>query len=234
MILDVLYQDEHLIAVNKPAGLLVHRSPIASDTSLFALQLLRDQIGKRVYPAHRLDRKTSGILLFSLDKVTDSEMQQLFAARRTDKAYLAVLRGFAPQDGEIDYPLKKENGGLQDAFTRFWTLATAEITLPSGKHQTSRYSLVKAKPETGRMHQLRRHFAHILHPIIGDRPHGCNKQNKLWKQTFNMDTMLLHASSLHFTHPITGHDVAIAAPLHSEFKRALSILNLSFGEQSVG
>lgn len=230
MILDILYQDEHLIAINKPAGLLVHRSPIASDASLFALQLLRDRIGKRVYPAHRLDRKTSGILLFSLDKTTDSEMQQLFAARQTDKVYLAVLRGYAPPEGEIDYPLKKENGGIQDALTRFWTLATAEIALPTGKHATSRYSFVKAKPETGRMHQLRRHFAHILHPIIGDRPHGCNKQNKLWKQTFNLGTMLLHASSLRFIHPITGHDVAIEAPLHPEFKRALSILNLPFGE----
>lgn len=226
MALDILYKDEHLIAVNKPSGLLVHRSPIAHDASLFALQLLRDQIGKRVYPAHRLDRKTSGILLFSLDKATDSQMQQLFAARQIHKVYLAVLRGYAPQEGEIDYPLKMENGGMQEAFTRFRTLATAEIALPSGKHPTSRYSLVKALPETGRMHQLRRHFAHILHPIIGDRPHGCNKQNRLWKQTFNMDTMLLHASNLHFKHPITGQDVVIDAPLQPEFKRALSILNL--------
>ncbi len=229
MALDLLYQDEYLIAVNKPSGLLVHRSSIANDASLFALQLLRDQIGKRVYPAHRLDRKTSGILLFSLDKATDSKMQQQFATRQTHKEYLAVLRGYAPQEGLINYPLKRENGSMQDALTQFWTLATAEIALPFGKHQTSRYSLVKAKPETGRMHQLRRHFAHILHPIIGDRPHGCNKQNKLWKQTFNMDTMLLHASNLHFKHPITGRDVIIDAPLQPEFKRALSILNLDIG-----
>lgn len=226
MMLDILYQDEHLIAVNKPSGLLVHRSSIASDASLFALQLLRDQIGKRVYPAHRLDRKTSGVLLFSLDKATDSGMQQLFAARQVHKVYLAILRGYVPGQGEIDYPLKKENGDMQEALTRFWTMARAEIAVPAGKHQTSRYSLVKAIPETGRMHQLRRHFAHILHPIIGDRPHGCNKQNKLWKQTFNMGTMLLHASNLHFKHPITGLDVVIEAPLQPEFKRVLSILNL--------
>lgn len=226
MTLDVLYQDEYLIAVNKPPGLLVHRSLIANDVSLFALQLLRDQIGRPVYPAHRLDRKTSGTLLFSLDKTSDSKMQQLFAARQIQKTYLAILRGYSPEKGEIDYPLKKENGSMQDALTRFTTIATAEIALPSGKHQTSRYSLVKARPETGRMHQLRRHFAHILHPIIGDRPHGCNKQNKLWKQTFNMDTMLLHASSLCFKHPITGSDVAITAPLLPEFRRAMSILDL--------
>ncbi|RQP11960.1 pseudouridine synthase [Parapedobacter defluvii] len=226
MVLDILYKDEHLIAVNKPAGLLVHRSSIANDASQFALQLLRDQIGQLVYPAHRLDRKTSGILLFSLDKASDSKMQQLFASRQTHKTYLAILRGYTPQKGEIDYPLKKENGSMQDALTRFSTVASAEISLPFGKHQTSRYSLVEARPETGRMHQLRRHFAHILHPIIGDRPHGCNKQNRLWKQTFHMDTLLLHASKLHFRHPITGLDLTIRAPLQSEFKRALSILNL--------
>ena len=230
MALDVIYRDDYLIAVNKPPGLLVHRSSIANDVSLFALQLLRDQIGRPVYPAHRLDRKTSGALLFSLDKASDSKMQQLFAARQTHKTYLAVLRGYAPGEGEIDYPLKKENGIIQDARTRFWTLATAEIALPSGKHQTSRYSLVKALPETGRMHQLRRHFAHILHPIIGDRPHGCNKQNKLWKQTFNMDTMLLHASNLRFKHPVTGSDVIIEASLPPEFRRAMSILDLHLSD----
>jgi len=228
MNLDILYKDEHLIAINKPSGLLVHRSPIARDTSQFALQLLRNQIGKRVYPAHRLDRKTSGTLLFSLDKATDSKMQQLFATRQVRKVYLAILRGYTPQEGEIDYPLKKENGDIQDALTRFRTLATAEIALPSGKHLTSRYSFVKATPATGRMHQLRRHFAHILHPIIGDRPHGCNKQNRLWKLTFHMDSMLLHASSLHFKHPMTERDVMIDAPLPPEFKRVLSILNLQF------
>lgn len=229
-VLDVIYQDEHLIAVNKPPGLLVHRSSIANDVSLFAIQLLRDQIGRPVYPAHRLDRKTSGVLLFSLDKGSDSKMQQLFAARQTQKTYLAVLRGYSPEEGEIDYPLKKENGTMQDALTRFRTVATAEIALPSGKHQTSRYSLVRAMPETGRMHQLRRHFAHILHPIIGDRPHGCNKQNKLWKQTFNMDTMLLHASNLRFKHPVTGSAVVIEAPLLPEFKRAMSILDLDHSD----
>src|SRR5690606_34241029 len=118
MNLDILYKDEHLIAINKPSGLLVHRSPIARDTSQFALQLLRNQIGKRVYPAHRLDRKTSGTLLFSLDKATDSKMQQLFATRQVRKVYLAILRGYTPQEGEIDYPLKKENGDIQDALTR--------------------------------------------------------------------------------------------------------------------
>ncbi|HLS37503.1 MAG TPA: pseudouridine synthase [Sphingobacterium bovisgrunnientis] len=224
--LDILYRDEYLIAINKPHGLLVHRSSIANDASEFALQLLRDQIGQPVYPAHRLDRKTGGILLFSLDKETDKKTQPLFQDKKMDKRYLAVLRGYCPEEGIIDYPLLKENGTAQDAITHYKRLATAEIDVPQGKFPTSRYSLVEANPETGRMHQLRRHFAHIMYPIIGDRPHGCNKQNKLWKEQFEMDTMLLHASALTFIHPWTEEKIEIKADMNSEFKRVLEILGL--------
>lgn len=224
--LDILYKDQYLIAINKPHGLLVHRSSIANDASEFALQLLRDQMGQLVYPAHRLDRKTGGVLLFSLDKETDQKAQMLFQDKKIDKRYLAVLRGYCPESGTIDYPLVKENGVSQEAVTHFKRLATAEIDVPQGKFSTSRYSLVEANPETGRMHQLRRHFAHIMHPIIGDRPHGCNKQNKLWKEHYDMDTMLLHASSLSFIHPRTEESIEIKADLNKEFKRVLEILNL--------
>ena len=225
--LEILYRDEDLIAINKPHGLLVHRSSIAADTSEFALQLLRDQIGQAVYPAHRLDRKTGGVLLFSLNKAMDSLIQQAFANNQIKKEYLAVLRGHPEADAEIDYPLKKENGTLQEALTRFEVIEKAEIDLPFGKFPTSRYTLVKAMPQTGRMHQLRRHFAHIFHPIIGDRPHGCNKQNKLWKETFEHDTMLLHASKLEFKHPRTNEVIEISANLQPEFQRALQILHIS-------
>ncbi|MVZ65823.1 pseudouridylate synthase [Sphingobacterium sp. DK4209] len=225
--LEILYEDQDLIAINKPHGLLVHRSSIAADTSEFALQILRDQIGRMVRPAHRLDRKTAGVLLFSLNKEMDSLIQQAFANNRIEKEYLAVLRGFSQLKETIDYPLKKENGAIQEAVTHFETIKHAEIDLPFGKHATSRYSLIKANPQTGRMHQLRRHFAHILHPIIGDRPHGCNKQNKLWKETFEHDTMLLHASSIKFTQPKTGELVEIRANLQPEFERALTILKIT-------
>lgn len=224
--LDILYRDEHLIAINKPHGLLVHRSTIANDASEFALQLLRDQIGQPVYPAHRLDRKTAGVLLFSLDKETDQKAQGLFQDKKMDKRYWAVLRGYCPESGTIDYPLSRENGTTQEAITDYKRLATAEIDVPQGKFNTSRYSLVEAHPETGRMHQLRRHFAHIMYPIIGDRPHGCNKQNKMWKERFEMDTMLLHASSLSFIHPWTDKPVEIKADLNAEFKRVLEILDI--------
>ena len=225
--LEILYKDDFLIAVNKPHGLLVHRSSIANDTTEFALQKLRDQIGMTVYPAHRLDRKTGGVLLFSLDKETDRLAQTLFAEKKIDKRYWAILRGFCPDKGVIDYPLIKENGTSQNAITHFQRLAQAEIEVPHGKFPTSRYSLVEANPETGRMHQLRRHFAHILYPIIGDRPHGCNKQNKLWKERFAMDTMLLHATSLSFQHPHSGETIEIKADLQPEFLRVLDILKIS-------
>ncbi|WP_336834031.1 pseudouridine synthase [Sphingobacterium siyangense] len=227
MPLEILYEDESIVAINKPHGLLVHRSSIARDASEFALQLLRDQLGKTVYPAHRLDRKTGGILLFSLNKETDQYLQKSFQERKVDKKYLAVLRGFAPAEGLIDYPLKRDDGTVQEAQTSFRLLAQSELAVPFGKFPTSRYSLVEANPITGRMHQLRRHFAHIFHPIIGDRPHGCNKQNKFWKETYQMDTMLLHASELTFKHPLSGEDLHIKAPLQPDFIRVLEILNLN-------
>lgn len=224
--LEIIYEDDHLIAINKPHGLLVHQSSIARDATEFALQMLRDQVGRHVSPVHRLDRKTSGILLFAFDKETEIAMHQQFMNTQTIKKYLAILRGFAPESMDIDYPLAKENGTMQDAFTSFKTLQHAEINVPFGKHATSRYSLVEATPKTGRMHQLRRHFSHILHPIIGDRTHGCNKQNKFFLEQWNMSTMLLHASELTFTHPVTSESIHLKAALHDEFKRVMDFMNI--------
>jgi tRNA pseudouridine65 synthase len=226
-LLDIVFQDDYLVAINKPHGLLVHRSSIATDAKEFALQLLRDQLNRPVYPAHRLDRKTGGILLFALSKEVEILMQQQFQENEVSKKYLAIVRGHTADTEEIDYPLRKENGTLQDAFTRYKTLARAEHNVPLGKHPTSRYSLVEANPQTGRMHQLRKHFAHIFHPIIGDRTHGCNKQNKLFKEHWEMDTMLLHASELSFVHPVSKLPIHINAGLQAEFLRMVEELELT-------
>jgi len=220
----IIYQDDHLVAINKPHGLLVHRSSIAKDATEFALQLLKQQIGKHVSPVHRLDRKTSGLLLFALDKEVEKSMHQKFMSGEICKKYLAIVRGFSPDHLEIDYPLVKENGTMQDAFTSFVTLKRAELNIPLGKHETSRYSLVEAKPTTGRMHQLRKHFAHIFHPIIGDRKHGCNKQNRFFKDQWDMNTMLLHASNLRFQHPVTNKEINISAPVQKEFNRVMELM----------
>ena len=225
---EILYQDEFLIAINKPHGLLVHRSNIALDATEFAIQVVRDHIGKQVFPVHRLDRKTAGVLLFALDEKINSLMQKQFAMNLPEKKYLAIVRGFTPDNGEIDYPLKKENGTEQQALTIYQTLARAEIDFPFIHHKTSRYSLVDVTPKTGRMHQIRKHFAHILHPIIGDRPHGCNKQNKLFKEKWNMTTMLLVATELSFIHPVYQEKTTITAKPGTEFLRIAEILGWDY------
>jgi len=220
-VLEIIYETKDLIAINKPHGLLVHRSKIANDAKVFALQLLRNQINQRVYPAHRLDRKTSGVLLFAKNPDTNSALQYLFQQRKITKTYTAIVRGFTEKNGTIDYAIG-ENGKLQDAVTHYELIQQFEIPIPFGKHQTSRYSLLKLSPQTGRFHQLRKHMAHIFHPIIGDRPHGCNKQNKLWKTRFDMTTMLLHAESLQFEWQ--NENIHIQAEKSKEFERVLKIL----------
>jgi tRNA pseudouridine65 synthase len=204
---------------------LVHRSSIANDAKVFALQLLRDQVGRHVSPVHRLDRKTGGLLLFAFEKDVEIAMHQQFQNAQVQKKYLAILRGHSPDQQDIDYPLAKENGTLQEAFTSFVTLKRSELQIPFGKHSTSRYSLVEATPTTGRMHQLRRHFAHIFYPIIGDRKHGCNKQNRFFKENWEMTTMLLHASQLSFNHPVTGVPLTLTADIANEFQRVNKLMS---------
>jgi tRNA pseudouridine65 synthase len=222
--LDIIYRDEYLIAINKPHGLLVHRSTIAADAEEFALQLLRDQIGLKVNPVHRLDRATGGALLFAFDKEVEIALQKQFSDNQISKNYLAIVRGYTPDSENIDYPLRKENGTLQEAFTSYTTLKRAEIAVPLGKHNTSRYSLIDVRPTTGRMHQIRKHLSHVNHPIIGDTTHGCNKQNKLFREKWAMTTLLLHASSLSFNHPVTGSLIRIVAPVNAEFVRVVGLM----------
>ena len=223
--LEIIYQDEVIVIVNKPTGLLVHRSPIAADASEFAIQVLRDQIGQKVFPVHRLDRKTSGLLVFALNEEVNKLMQVAFMNRAIEKKYLAIVRGFVAENGTIDYALTNEAGKVQDARTHFRLLQHFEIEIPNGKFTTARYSLVEVEPETGRMHQIRKHFAHIFHPIIGDRPHGCNKQNKLFLEKWGMNSMLLHASELKFKHPISNQEMTFKAPLQADFNLTIERLS---------
>lgn len=229
--LEILYQDEYLVAINKPSGLLVHKSFYARDAKVYAVQELRNQIGgQHVYPIHRLDRKTSGVLIFALDKEVLKAMNEYFASREVEKKYLAILRGWAPKELTIDYDLTNDDGVKQNAITYFHLLQTAEIDLEYNNHPTSRYCLVEAIPETGRMHQLRKHFRHIFHPILGSRPHGCNKQNKLWLENFGLKGMMLHAHQLIFNHPITKERIVLNATINEEFARVGDILGLDLDQ----
>jgi len=224
--LNILHEDELLIAIHKPHGLLVHRTRMATDATEFAVQMLRDQIGgHHVYPVHRLDRKTSGVLLFAKSKSANQDVQQLFRERHVSKKYTAIVRGFVSQSATIDYPLLT-NDKLQESKTDYSLIQHYEIDLPFGKFKTSRYSHIWLKPTTGRYHQLRKHMAHIFHPIIGDRPHGCNKQNKLWKEQFQLTKMLLHAETLELEYP-KGNPLTIQSDHSAEFERVLQILKKS-------
>ncbi|MCB0761915.1 MAG: pseudouridylate synthase [Flavobacteriales bacterium] len=224
--MEILLDHGRIIAVNKPHGLLVHRSSIARDAEEFALQMVRDMVGAKVFPVHRLDRKTSGVLLFARDAEMQSILNELFQSRGMSKEYLAIVRGYMHDEVLVDYPLQNERGNAQEAVTQIYPLAHAEIPLPSGHHTTSRYSLVKCVPHTGRMHQIRRHLAHLRHPILGDRPHGCNKQNRIWKAAYSMETMMLHAYRLRFHLP-NGEPMTIEARPSQEFDRVSNILGIN-------
>jgi len=226
--LEIIYRDEWLIAINKPAGLLVHRSMIDRHERRFAMQMLRDQIGQHVYPIHRLDKPTSGLLLFALSSDIARNMGEQFSDRTTRKTYLAVVRGYTAEADRIDYPLKEEldkksdtkadrNKEAQAAVTSYRRLATVELPYAVGRYQTARYSLVELIPETGRKHQLRRHMKHIFHPIVGDTTHGDGKQNQLFRDHFNCHRLLLASTSLAFTHPVSQVQMLLRADPGPEF-----------------
>lgn len=227
--LQIIYQDKYFVAINKPHGLLVHKSPIATDVQEFAVQLLQEQLERKVFPIHRLDRKTSGILIFALSSEYAREMSNIFVNDNTQKIYWAIVRGYFPDEIEVDYALTNDKGKLQEAVTSFKTFTRSELNIPLGKFETSRYSFIEARPKTGRMHQIRKHLSHLHHPIIGDRPHGCNKQNRMFKEKWNMMTMLLHAKEMHFTHPITEEPIILKAPLFSTFENMIKELKLTPG-----
>lgn len=225
--LEILYEDECLIAINKPSGLLVHRTRISED-EVFALQMVRRQIGVRVFPAHRLDRGTSGVLLFGKDTETAGFLGEQFRTRKVSKTYDAIVRGFLPEEGQIDSPLLKERTGeSQESLTTFRVVAQSECPWNVSRYPTSRYSRINIWPLTGRWHQIRRHFAHLRHPVIGDRRHGDCKHNNFFRDHLGISRMLLHAESLKFHHPHSGEEIQTRATPDEEFRRALDCLGLT-------
>ncbi len=228
--LEILYQDEYLIAINKPSGLLVHKSPIDKHETRFALQLVRDQIGQYVYPIHRLDKPTSGVLLFALDAQMAQTMSLLFRSSQVHKEYIAVVRGFTQNESLIDYPLKqmldtkeqKKQGitkEIQEAQTKYERLATVELPFPVSRYPVARYSLVKLFPKTGRKHQLRRHMKHIFHPIVGDTKHGRGEHNTLFRKKYECHRLLLHSNRISFIHPVRKEKLVIDATLDHTWQR---------------
>lgn len=227
--LEILYQDEVLVAVNKPAGMLVHRSWLDRHETQFVMQTLRDQIGQLVYPIHRLDRPTSGVLLFALNSEIANLLCLQFEQKQIEKQYLAVVRGYVTGHGEIDYPLKAQLDKIADKFSQpdkapqsavtfYEGLQTVEMPYGVGRYATSRYSLVRLIPQTGRKHQLRRHMKHIFHPILGDTQYGDLHQNRALMEHTGCARLLLHAEKLTFVHPLTQRPMTIQAGLDAQWQ----------------
>ena len=226
--LNILFQDDGLVVINKPSGLLVHRSMIDRHETRFALQMVRDQIGQYVFPVHRLDKPTSGVLMFALSSGIAKVVSEQFQGGSVNKKYSAVVRGFTPESGVINHPLKEEldkiadrkaqkNKPAQEALSEFRCLAKIELPIMIDRYPQSRYSLVEVTPKTGRKHQIRRHMKHIAHPIIGDAKHGKGIHNRYFSQHFGANRLLLHCSEIKMKHPVTEEPLLLKAPMDNVF-----------------
>ncbi len=235
---DLVFIDDYLVGVNKPAGLLVHPSRLARQESETLMKQLRDLLGQWVFPIHRLDRPTSGIIVFALNSQIASELGAAFARREVKKQYIALVRGYTEPTGEINRPLKeiwdkmtdklaRKNKDAQEAITQYKTLEQVEVPFAVRPHPTARYSLVMASPLTGRQRQIRRHFKSIFHPLIGDAKHGDNAHNKMLRRLFGLQRLMLHAFSLSFKHPVSGKEMLLHAPAPIGFTQVIEKLGFS-------
>lgn len=214
--LALLYRDEHLVVVDKPSGMLVHRG--WGDDECVALTLARDAVGAYVFPVHRLDRGTSGALVFALSAPVAATLHGAFEGGGVDKRYLALVRGRPPEQGLVDHPIpRREDGPRVEARTSFRRIATSPV---------ERCSLVEARPETGRLHQVRRHLKHAGHPVLGDANYGKGALNRHYRDAFGLGRLALHAASIAFAHPISGAALRIEAPVPPELERVLAALGL--------
>jgi tRNA pseudouridine65 synthase len=220
----LLYCDDVLAIVNKPAGLMVHDSKLAGGELDFLADRLREQLGRPIFLVHRLDRATSGCLLLAFDRDTASQLGRVLMSREVEKDYWAVCRGWPAEHFVIDHPLDGGPGKPQKkpAVTRFTRLATCELAMPSQDFATSRYALLLARPETGRFRQIRRHLKHAFHHLVGDTSHGDGRHNRNFRM-LGVHRMLLHARRLAFAHPRSGERIEVEAPVDAEFAKALAL-----------
>ena len=216
MTIELLYVDEHLVVADKPSGLLVHRGWDNDDD--VAMFRVRDRIGQHVHPIHRLDRGTSGALLFARSKEAAAALCKAFEEGRVEKTYFALVRGEPPAEGVIDHAIpKSEDGPRVPARTRYRLMRRSSV---------DRCSLVEAKPETGRLHQVRRHLRHLGHPLVGDVTYGSGAINRHYRATYSLHRLALHARSLSFDHPETGERLRVLAPVPPDLGDALARLFL--------
>ncbi|PID93684.1 MAG: tRNA pseudouridine(65) synthase TruC [Bacteroidetes bacterium] len=206
--------DARFLVVNKPPGILVHKTNMDKGSKVTLMQLIEFQLGKRVYPVHRLDKGTSGVNIFSYDGETSDYFRRAFMEGRVAKAYLAVCRGWLMEEVLVDHPVYASTLRHKlPAVTRFIPLATAEVDVAVGPYRTSRYTLVRAEPQTGRWHQIRQHLNHLRHPLIKDSRHGDYRHNRMFGERYGVQTVLLHAAEVQFDHPWKLSRVSVTARL---------------------
>jgi tRNA pseudouridine65 synthase len=224
MEIPILYEDEYCLVVNKPSNLIVHHSSFARNIEETSLtDLVREKGFPNASPVHRLDRKTSGCLLFSKEKEFVSTFQQLFESDQIEKKYTALVRGWLPESGVIDSPVKNERGNYKEALTLFKTIELLPFAF--SKYPTQRYSLVELSPKTGRYHQLRIHCAKIGHPIINDPKHGDRHHNHFFENELGITNLFLHAEELNFIHPFINKKVQILDSILENWKELLEKLS---------
>jgi tRNA pseudouridine65 synthase len=219
-----IHHDEHIVAFDKPSGLLVHRG--WGDDAVTAVDLAREAMGAQVFPVHRLDRGTSGVLLFARSAEVAAELGGCFERGEVEKTYLALVRGVPPAEGVVDHPIPRREGGPRVPAVTEYRLRCAA---PPGS--LPRASLVEARPRTGRLHQVRRHMKHISHPLIGDANYGKGALNRLFRDEVGLGRLALHASALCFVHPVSGERMCIEAPLPDDLAAPLGRLGISTAAQ---
>ncbi|MGE0631252.1 MAG: pseudouridine synthase [Pseudobdellovibrionaceae bacterium] len=235
--LKVIFQNENWIAIDKPSGFYVHPPEDGRriDRSQICLYILRDQIGKYLYPVHRLDVPTSGILIYALSSRSASKLCGLFSSQKIRKKYWAVARGLVPEDGQIDMPLPNNptSENLYDARTDFRRLSDLHIAEPVGKKfPFAKYSLIEAAPQTGRYHQIRRHFARKSHPLLGDGDHGDSHHNRYFREKLGVQGLCLRAHQVEFQDPITEEMIQLKAGSDEKWRKIGSLFNYSFENQA--
>jgi tRNA pseudouridine65 synthase len=233
MSLEIIFEDDYIICINKPNNVLVHHAflsrNVGDEDSL--LQLIEKEFGIKVYPVHRLDRKTSGLILLAKEKDYVSKFQELFTTKQIQKTYFGVVRGFSPETKTIDSPVKGRDANVhKEALTYLRTLANITLDIPVKPYDSSRYSLVEFLPQTGRMHQLRVHSNKISHPLIGDAKYGDKNHDTMFAENFGWKNLFLHAGKLEFIHPFSSEKMILKGTFPKDWIEMFEEFNWNWKE----
>ena len=227
MEIPIIYQDEHLLVVDKPVDLPVHKNDFMPHDAPYLTKLVGDQIGQWIFNVHRLDSKTSGLIILALSSEVAHELTLQFERKEVEKEYVAIVLGEVPQEGVFDEKVvvKKKSKFKKNAVTNYKMERVVPTKISYKEHIDVSLSLVRIMPETGRWHQIRQHFAKNRHDIIGDSHHGDFTLNKLIRAEWGFNRLMLHAHKLSFTHPISKEKLYFEATIPLEFEQLLEAVS---------